>query len=115
MKKHLALILIISLSCSTKKENDKNIYGTRISILNDYFGKSEQFPIYFYYTDASNFKYNRTLIDSTDNKQVIIKDLSIIANKKVYDITKINNMLVANGNNLNKVWVTQKMEIVFLR
>jgi hypothetical protein len=117
MKKSLAFILLISLSCSKKndEETEKKIYATRIGILNDYFNRPNQFPIYLYYTDASITRYNRTLGDSTDNKQIKLKDLSIIANQKVYDIRKINNIGAINTYDSNKIWGTQKLEIVFLR
>ena len=115
MKKYLAIILLVSLSCSKKndEEVEKNIYATRISILNDFFNKPNQFPIYLYYTDTSITKYNRTLSDSTDNKQIELKDLSIIANQNVYDIRKINHMSAVNTYDSNKIWGTQKLEIIF--
>ncbi|MEY4541733.1 MAG: hypothetical protein RLZZ306_3490 [Bacteroidota bacterium] len=115
MKKYLALILFVSLSCSKKndEEVEKNVYTTRIAILNDFFNKPNQFPIYLYYTDASITKYNRTLGDSTDNKQIKLKDLSIIVNQKVYDIRKINHMGAVNTYDSNKIWGTQKLEIIF--
>ena len=115
MKKYLTLILLISLACSKKNdvEAEKNIYATRIGILNDFFNKPNQFPIYLYYTDASITRYNRTLGDSTDNKQIKLKDLSIIANQKVYDIRKISSMGAVNTYDLNKIWGTQKLEIIF--
>ena len=115
MKKYLALILLASLSCSKKndEEIEKNIYATRISILNDYFNRPNHFPIYLYYTDVTITRYNRTLSDSTDNRQIKLKDLSIIANQRVYDIRKIVSMGAVNTNDSNKVWGTQKLEIVF--
>jgi hypothetical protein len=117
MKKYLALILLIFLSSSCSKKNDedveKNIYATRIGILNEIFNKPNQFPIYLYYTDASITKYNRTLGDSTNNKQIKLKDLSIIVNQKVYDIRKINHMSAVNTYDSNKIWGTQKLEIIF--
>ena len=115
MKKYLAIILLVALSCSKKndEEVEKNIYATRISILNDFFNKPNQFPIYLYYTDASINKYNMTLSDSTDNKQIKLKELSIIANQNVYDIRKINHMSAVNTYDSNKIWGTQKLEIIF--
>ena len=115
MKKYLALILLVCLSCSKKndEEEEKNIYATRISILNDFFSKPNQFPIYLYYTDVTITRNNRTLSDSTDNKQIKLKDLSIIVNQKVYDIRKINHMSAVNTYDSNKVWGTQKLEILF--
>lgn len=115
MKKYLTLILLVSLSCSKKndEEIEKNIYATRIGILNDFFNKPNQFPIYLYYTDASITRYNRTLGDSTDNKRIKLKDLSIIVNQNIYDIRKINHMGAINTYDSNKVWGTQKLEIIF--
>lgn len=115
MKKYLTLVLLMSLSCSKKndEEVEKNIYATRIAILNDFFDKPNKFPIYLYYTDASITRYNRTLGDSTDNKQIKLKDLSIIVNQRVYDIRKINNMGAVNTYDSNNIWGTQELEIIF--
>lgn len=117
MKKYLSLILLISLSCSKKNDEDveKSIYATRLAILNEHFNKPEQFPIYLYYQDANTTMFKRTLGDSTDNKQIKLKDLSIIVNQNVYDIRKINYMNAVNTYNSNKVWGTQKMEIIFMK
>jgi hypothetical protein len=114
MKKiSLFFLFLISISC-TKKTDEEALYRDRIVALKEQINKPEKYFIYFYYHNLDIKSNYKVLIDSASNKETVIKNLSIIANTKVYDISKINGMSWFSKYE-NQEPKTTRMEIVFIK
>ena len=115
MKKILLVIFVFSTTGCSKKIEEFEIKDPDLLVsLKEQINKPEKYPLYLYYRDFGKSPSGKTLIDSTFNKEVAIENLSLIVNKKIYDIRKINNMSWFYKQS-NQISVTSSMEIIFIK
>lgn len=74
------------------------------------------FPVYLYSVDyKQSYPNDKTLLDSSTNKQISLELPYIVANKKRYDIRKIWGMREAQKETIPTKLITTELKIEFMK